>query len=131
MTLHDAAMLQFRQWWRRQIRTGYAFAQGAYLHGQGPDKHWVWESRRALLWGIVIPLLLIGSVTVFGLWGALTLLVYPLQILRRMNRMTGGVFSRAQFSLFEQLSRFPEAIGQLRFARDRLLGRRGRLIEYK
>jgi glycosyltransferase involved in cell wall biosynthesis len=131
MTLHDAAMVQFGQWWRRQVRSGYAFAHGAYLHGQGPERHWVWESRRSLLWSIVLPLLSIGAMTIFGLWGALALLVYPLQILRRMTRMTDSWLSRAQFSFFEQLSRFPEAIGQLRFARDRLLGRRGRLIEYK
>ena len=29
MTLHDAAMLHFSQWWRRQMRSGYAFAQGS------------------------------------------------------------------------------------------------------
>ena len=27
MTLHDAAMTQFRQWWKRILRSGYAFAQ--------------------------------------------------------------------------------------------------------
>ena len=131
MTLHDAAMLHFGQWWRRNVRSGYAFAQGAHLHGKRPERHWVWESRRALLWGICLPLLAICALVILGWWGALLLLVYPLQILRRMTRMPGSWRSRAQLSFFEQLSRFPEALGQLRFARDRLLRRRGRLIEYK
>ena len=131
MTLHDAAMLHLWQWWRRQVRSGYAFAQGAHLHGQPPERHWVWESRRALLWGIGFPLLLAGALLVLGWWGALLLLIYPLQILRRSARMQGPWRSRLQFAFFEQLSRFPEAIGQLKFARDRLFGRRGRLIEYK
>jgi GT2 family glycosyltransferase len=131
MTLHDAAMLRFSQWWRRQVRSGYAFAQGAHLHGQGPERHWVWESRRALLWGLGIPLLLFGALIIFGRLGALLLLIHPLQILRRMTQMCGSLGSRLQFSFFEQLSRIPEALGQLRFARDRLFKRRGRLIEYK
>jgi hypothetical protein len=131
MTLHDAAMIHFSQWWRRQVRSGYAFAQGAHLHGKVRERHWVWESRRAQLWGICLPFLLICALLVFGWWGALVFVAYPLQMLRRMTRLSGSWRSRAQFSFFEQLSRFPEALGQLRFARDRLLGRRGRLIEYK
>jgi GT2 family glycosyltransferase len=131
MTWHDAAMLRFRQWWRRHLRSGYAFAHGAHLHGSCAEKHWVWESRRALLWGICFPLLSMLMIIAFGWLGALLLLVYPLQMLRRMTCMPGSWRSRAQLAFFEQLSRFPEALGQLRFARDRLLGRRGRLIEYK
>jgi GT2 family glycosyltransferase len=131
MTWHDAAMLRFDQWWRRSVRSGYAFAQGAYLHGNRPERHWVWESRRALLWGICIPALSICALAVFGWWGALILLIYPLQILRRMARMSGSWKSRAQFALFEQLSRFPEAVGQIWFIRDRFLGQQARLIEYK
>lgn len=131
MTLHDAGMHHLGQWWLRQIRSGYAFAQGAHLHGSGPDRHWVWESRRALIWGIFIPVGAIIGIVVFGSLAALLLLIYPLQILRRMTGMPGSFVSRAQFAFFEQLSRFPETIGQLRFARDRFLRRRSRLIEYK
>ena len=131
MTLHDAAVLRFGQWWQRHVRSGYAFAQGAHLHGSRPERHWVWESRRAMLWGICIPTLIICSLAMFGWWGALTLLIYPLQILRRVARMNGSWQVRAQFAFFEQLSRFPEALGQIRFMRNRLLGRQARLIEYK
>jgi hypothetical protein len=113
------------------VRSGYAFAQGAHLHGRKPERHWVWESRRALLWGAGFPLLLIGALIVFGWSGALVLLVYPVQMLRRMASMGGSWGSRLQFVFFEQLSRFPEVVGQLKFARDRLFGRRGQLIEYK
>ena len=33
MTLHDANLLRFGQWWRRMVRAGHAFAEGAALHG--------------------------------------------------------------------------------------------------
>jgi len=131
MTLHDAAMTHFPQWWRRHVRSGYAFAQGAHLHGGRPERHWVWESRRALLWGFCFPVVLVAALAIFGWIGAMALLIYPLQLLRRTFRLPGSWPSRVQFSFFELLSRFPEALGQFRFARDRLFGRPGRLIEYK
>ena len=131
MTRHDAAMVHFHQWWLRQTRSGYAFAQGAYLHGRRPERHWVWESGRALLWGIGFPIVLIGALIGLGWWGLVLLLVYPLQIIRRTTQMPGDLLNRLQFALLEQLSRFPEALGQLRFTRDWFSGRQGRLIEYK
>ena len=55
MTLHDAAIFHFSQWWKRMVRGGYGFAQGAALHGAPPERHWVVESRRAWIWGLVLP----------------------------------------------------------------------------
>ncbi len=43
MTLHDAAMNRFSQWWKRSVRAGYAFAEGAAIHGAPPVGHWVEE----------------------------------------------------------------------------------------
>ena len=131
MTLHDAAMLHFSQWWRRQMRSGYAFAQGARLHGSPPERHWVWESRRALIWGLGFPFAVISAIFTLGWWGALLFLVYPLQILRRLRSMHGGRRTRLKLAFFEQLSRFAEVIGELRFFRDQWLHRHGHLIEYK
>ena len=39
MTLHDAAITRFSQWWSRTLRGGYAFANGAYLHSAAPERH--------------------------------------------------------------------------------------------
>ena len=41
MTLHDMAMTRFGQWWKRCDRSGFAFAQGAAMHGKPPERHWV------------------------------------------------------------------------------------------
>ena len=56
MTLHDAAMTRFGQWWQRTRRGGYAFAEGAALHGAAPERHCVPNLRRLILWGMVLPL---------------------------------------------------------------------------
>ncbi len=131
MALHDAAMMHFGQWWRRAVRSGYAFAQGAYLHGAPPERHWVWESRRAWLWGIWLPLACLLSGVLFGPWGWLAWMIFPLQVIRQTTRNRGPLRERATLALFQMLARFPEALGQLRFMRDRLLGRQIKLIEYK
>ena len=55
MAWHDAGMTRFGQWWRRALRSGYVAAQGASLHGAGPERYRVWESRRAWFWGILLP----------------------------------------------------------------------------
>jgi GT2 family glycosyltransferase len=131
MTLHDAAMTCFSQWWRRTSRAGYAFAQGAHLHGAAPERHWVWESRRALLWGAFIPITCLVAGASFSPWGWLAFLIYPLQFLRQTARVRGPLSTRLQLALFQTLARFPECLGQFKFIRDRLLGRQARLIEYK
>ena len=55
MTLHDAAMTRFGQWWKRSKRAGYAFGEGVRLHGAPPERHYVPHARRALVWGILLP----------------------------------------------------------------------------
>jgi GT2 family glycosyltransferase len=131
MALHDAAMMHFRQWWRRAVRAGYAFAQGAHMHGALPERHFVWESRRAQLWGIWLPLACLAAGLAFRPWGWAAWLIYPLQMLRQTLRNRGPLRQRALLALFQVLARFPETWGQIRFKRDRLFGRQARLIEYK
>jgi glycosyltransferase involved in cell wall biosynthesis len=135
MARHDAAMTRLPQWWRRTLRGGYAFAQGAHLHGAGPQRHWVWEARRAWIWGVWLPLAALASTALLwpwiGPWGLAAWALYPLQVLRQTMRNSGPPADRATLALFQVLARFPEGLGQLKFLRDRLLGRTARLIEYK
>lgn len=126
MTLHDAAMHRFGQWWHRTRRAGYAFAEGASLHGAGPERHWVAETRRALLWGVALPATA-AAAGVFSLpAGVALLLAYPLQAVRLAPRL--GV-ARAAFTV---LGRLPEGLGAAEFHLRRAARRQGRgLIEYK
>lgn len=131
MTKHDANMTRFGQWWRRTVRSGYAFAQGAALHGHLPERHWVWESCRAWLWAVLLPLAIVACATLFGAWVWLLLLVYPAQIMRQILRSKGTIGERISIGFFQVLARFPEAWGQILYARDRLSARQAQLIEYK
>jgi GT2 family glycosyltransferase len=131
MALHDAAMTRFDQWWRRTVRNGYAFAQGVYLHGARPERYWVWESRRAWLWGIWLPVASVMAGFIIGPWGWASWLIFPLQFARQTVRNPGPLTHRAKLALFQVLARFPEGWGQVKFVLDRMFGRQPRLIEYK
>ncbi|WP_333792902.1 glycosyltransferase [Hyphomicrobium sp.] len=131
MTLHDAAMTRFSQWWRRTTRTGYGFAEGSHIHGGPPDYHWVIETRRAQIWGLVVPAVIAASVLAFGPWALLMALVYPAQVLRLYLKRRRTEPIPLASSFFHVLGRFPEAVGQIRFFRNRIMGRAGSLIEYK
>ncbi len=132
MTLHDAAMLRFGQWWKRTTRAGFAFAEGANLHGMPPERHWVRESRSAWLWGLGLPLIAILAAVASPMFGLLIMAVYPLQVLRlaaKGGRSTAR--ENAWRALFIVLGKFPEMLGQMRFFMRRATGGQGRLIEYK
>jgi GT2 family glycosyltransferase len=131
MAWHDAAILSFGQWWRRNVRSGFAFAQGAHLHRSSPDHHWVWESQRALIWGLAIPLACLLLSIFFGKTGLASWIIYPLQIIRLSIRGSGSFADRIAQATFQTLGRFPETEGQLKFFADTALGRRRGLIEHK
>lgn len=133
MAWHDAAMTKWAQWWRRSKRAGHAFAEGAALHGEAPEHHYVAESRRAIIWGAILPVVILGA----GMADARALLlalVYPLQMLRlglrpsAAAREADAVWVRAFFLV---AGRFPEAAGVLLFHWRRMRGNASTLIEYK
>ena len=131
MTLHDAAMLRFGQWWRRSVRAGHAFAEGAWLHGGSAERHWVVESLRSWFWSGLIPAALALGVIADARWSFI-LLAYPAQIARIATRMNPSDSRSWIVAYFLMLGKFPELTGQIRFLVHRLLlSKRQRTIEYK
>ena len=49
------AMTRFAQWWRRSVRAGHAYAEGAARYGRTPERHFVRQVRSILFWGIGLP----------------------------------------------------------------------------
>ena len=131
MTRHDAAMLHFGQWWRRVVRSGYAYALGAWLHVRSPERHWVHESLRAWIWaaGPIAGACLLAWP--LGGWALTLLLVYPAQWLRLAIHGEGSTGDRVLRATAQLLGRFAEWQGQLEFLSDLLRRRRRRIIEYK
>ena len=132
MTCHDAAILRFSSWWRRTARGGYAFAEGAFLHGAPPERHWVQETRRIWVWGMLVPVLTGVLTAMFGGWMLSGLLLYPVQAVRLgwRNRQR-GLLQPWRMGGLMVIGKFAELTGALTFYYRHLLRQRGQLIEYK
>lgn len=134
MTLHDAAMTRLGQWWRRAVRSGHAYAEGAWRHGRGPERYDVRPVLSILVWSLAPPLFALALAWPTRGLSAALLLVYPIQALRtawKCRARAGSARLALEYGLFMVLAKFAQAQGVLRFAVDRARGRRGRIIEYK
>ena len=134
MTLHDAAMTRFGQWWKRNVRAGHAYAEGAAMHGKPPERHLVKETRSNWFWGALVPLLALAPVWPSRGWSALLILGYGIldwRIARFMKKRGFSNRDARTYALFVTLGKFPQMIGQLKFVLSRVFGKRSRLIEYK
>ena len=152
MTRHDAALFTFKAWWRRMTRCGYGAKEvvvklkNTLPIGEVPFRG---LTRSAVLWsdGWCIFVLLIGLLIcvteqpkTLGEWahaiGTAVLiggLVQVLQCIRTAWRsMTRGpILDVLIYSVFVQIAKWPQRMGQLRWQRDHWSQTPARLIEYK
>lgn len=131
MSLHDAAMTRFAQWWKRSMRTGYSYAQGVAMHGAPPERHRVRESRSAWFWGLGLPAAIVASTALVSPACALVSAAYPFQVVRLALRGTRSTRENWWRALYLVIGKFAEAAGQLRFVFLRCVGGESRLMEYK
>ena len=125
MTLHDVAMTKLSQWWRRTRRVGYGYGEAVALYGAPPERHKVPETKRALIWGVGVPVVaLVGAL--FNPWALLVLLAWPLQILRLIAK--GETPLRATFLV---LGKLPEALGIAEFWFKHVTSAERSRIDYK
>ncbi|MFN7023923.1 MAG: glycosyltransferase family 2 protein [Pseudorhizobium sp.] len=125
MSLHDAHILRFRQWWRRSVRAGHAYAQVHLMHQRTPERIWGANLRRTLSWSILLPATVIAAFLLHPAWLGLVLL-YPIQVLRLHRRQRS--LKRATLCV---VGKFAEMQGVLQYVINRISRRRQRLIEYK
>ncbi len=134
MVLHDAAMTSFAQWWRRALRGGWAYAEGARLHGRSPERHWVRENLSISFWGVLLPAVALlfawpthgASLLLFGAHVALCA-----RVAARGARAGLPLREARLQAVFTVIAKLPQAIGQLQFTLLRLLGRHRRAIDWR
>jgi GT2 family glycosyltransferase len=135
MTLHDAQMTSFAQWWKRAQRAGHAYAEGAWMHGSEPERHWVKETRSTWFWGLVLPVLALSMAWPTKGWSLLACSAYLLATYRTYNyyakQPNFTAKNAALYALSCVIAKFPQLQGQIQFHLRRLLGQRSKLIEYK
>jgi cellulose synthase/poly-beta-1,6-N-acetylglucosamine synthase-like glycosyltransferase len=139
MTLHDLAMHTFQQYWRRSIRTGYAYAEISSIYAKTDDPLWLGDSRsnvtRGFFW-IGGPVLAMLFSLMLPSWipVAMFLMAALALILRtavKARRKTSDPKLLIAYSLHSHLQQIPIFFGQLRYRIRRLRGQGSAIIEYK
>jgi len=140
MTIHDAAMNRFCQWWKRSIRCGHANAHCAALHSRSSQwRHVLQPAISAIIWGFAAPIMAITAAITSFVTPAATLICalvacgYGLLTWRiyRWRRIQDSRSDALLYTLFCIVAKFPEFIGITTFCANRLRGRHTELIEYK
>lgn len=141
MTLHDAAITRFGQWWNRTRRSGHGYGEMAFLHPDARNPNWPRTVRSIVVWGGFMPVFLILAVLLalaldprWWLAAALGALVWPLrmaQLARRQRRR--GLSAKVAWAsgVLLMVGKVPQLLGLIGYHRNRLFGRASRLIEYK
>src|SRR5258706_566197 len=130
MTLHDAAMSRFRQWWIRSIRSGYGFAEVSRMHRASPFRIWGRAVPSALFWGALLPALIILGGLVHPLF-LCAVLIYPIQVCSIAIRRGFDQPGNWAYALLIVAGKFAQARGIARFYWLWSRGRTAQLIEYK
>jgi GT2 family glycosyltransferase len=134
MTLHDAAMYHFSQYWVRGVRSGFGYAQ-VYLKSRsasGAAPLYGRQILRAFFWAGLLPVI-VAVVAILTPYAAFALpVIYAAQITRMAAR--SGLSSRRswQNAALQQISKLAELQGICKFAwRKWILRQTGGAIIYK
>jgi serine acetyltransferase/GT2 family glycosyltransferase len=135
MTRHDVALHSFSEWWTRSVRSGYAYAEGAALHGAAPELHWVRESRRIWIWGAAVPIAaLLFAWPTHGLSILLAAVAYLALFTKILLGRSGSrmepVSTAAPYAAWCVAMKWPQAIGQAIYWYKRWRGSPSTIIEY-
>lgn len=139
MTGHDLAMTRWSQYWRRALRTGYAYAEVSNRFKGTALPLWEAESNANLKRGpVLLTLLGISLLGSLVMWNPLPLLGFFLLMTALMVR-TASKFgwksrswsTRLLYGVHSHLQQIPIFLGQLQYFRDRKNGQKRGLIEYK
>lgn len=130
MTLHDADMMLFKQWWQRAVRGGHAYAQVGWMH----PPYALREQFRAVVYGALFPILALWGLLFNGWIFVAVLAVYLASYIRTKNGLveSGLPYWEAwRHARLMTLSKVPNILGIVMFHWRRLMGRRMQIIEYK
>ena len=133
MTLHDANMTSISHWWKRNERSGHAYAQGFFVHGNSNERYNRSSIIRILFWSLLLPLFVVLATVIFSSWFLLILIIYPLKILQitLQNRKKLGTKISLLYATSLVFCKFPQFKGIINFYRKQLSGQNFQIIEYK
>lgn len=138
MTAHDLAITSFRQYWKRALRAGFAYASVSQRFRTSDQPLWRREARRNFLQAsllLTLPTIAISLSIALRSWipvVSITLCLVML-VLRTANRTAwkcpSQPLSNLLYAIHSQFQQIPILFGQIKFHRER--NSEHRLIEYK
>ena len=139
MTLHDIAMTRVSQYWRRGVRSGYAYAEISARYGDTDRPLWSSEARHNRIHGGAILALFTGAIILSIATRSLIPIVAAIVVLSslalrtayRYRWKTSNLYTLLLFGLHSHLGQIPILFGQLKYRLDRYRGKRTALIEYQ
>ena len=136
MTVHDADIHRFEQWWRRVVRAGHAYAESAHRHGRDDERYRVRELRSIVFWGGAVPAVALGLAPItLGtslLGGAAGYGLLWSRVYRHRRRRADDRKRAALYATGTAVGKLAEMRGVLQYAYNTFVRRtRSELIEYK
>lgn len=127
MTVHDAAIHRFGQWWKRAIRSGMGYIQAwRATRGSAQEPLYGREIARAVAWAGALPLAaIVLGIAVHPAW----LLLWPGALAAQAVRLIPrhGAFA----TLLLIAGKYAELAGILRYLWDSATGRHRSVVDYK
>lgn len=116
MTEHDAKIHSLGQWWKRNERNGFGFAQAWSMTATLPDRPFGRQLRSALFWAALLPAAILLAAVAWH-WAAILLLplLYGVQIVRITARKDILSIQAWKLGALIFFAKFAEALGAVRF----------------
>ncbi len=131
MTIHDAEMHHFGQWWLRAVRSGFGYAQVWWETRNSEFRLYGHELARTIFWALLLPLLAIFSAFFHPLFLTFLPLIYSLQIVRLAVRHGADQALSWKTALLSVAGKFAELQGMLRLVARYIRRQPGGTIFYK
>jgi GT2 family glycosyltransferase len=143
MSIHDAAMTRWTQWWKRAVRTGHTTAELLAKYGAAPEHARLRRGASAIWWALAVPVSALAAaawawsrneVGLFALALAAPLVAYALlavRIHRHCRRRGRTPIEARSYAVSCIAAKWPETWGMLLFAARRITRSPPRWIEYK
>lgn len=132
MTVHDAAMTHFAQYWKRATRSGFGYAQAWWTTRDRTRPLYARELLRAGMWTVLPVMLAMGGGITFhpALW-LLAPFLYTMQVARIAWRFGVGKQLSWQRATLLTSSKIAETWGAFRYLCRMMTGSAGATISYK
>jgi GT2 family glycosyltransferase len=130
MTLHDAALRRFSQWWKRSIRSGYGCAQLFDVQNGRVKSGYTRQLVKNVVWSLLGPFALLAAGLV-SKWGLVLLLAYPAQIVRIAVRARPRVANPWAYAAAMMAGHIAGFQGACEYAWQAMTGRIPRQADYK